>query len=68
MGGKKEQTNSDVNLTHSSFAFTMQKIRAAGSFRGCRFHPLLFLDFHPHSDESVEFHTVTAISTKGQIS
>lgn len=29
MGGKKkerEQTNSDVNLTHSSFAFTMKRL------------------------------------------
>jgi len=39
VGGKKEQTNSDVNLTHSSFAFTMQKIKAAGSFGDADFIP-----------------------------
>lgn len=63
---KKEQTNSDVNLTHSSFAFTIQRLEQQALSGMQIFHPLLFLDFHPHSDESVEFHTVTAISTKGQ--
>lgn len=42
MGGKKEQTNSDVNLTHSSFAFTMQRLEQQ-ALSGMQISSLAFL-------------------------
>lgn len=61
---RKDQTNNDVNLTNLSFAFTMHTAEYS------RFHPFFLYIYFLHSspsNEAVEFHTVTAISQKGQI-